>query len=79
MSNLTPESRLRSLLNDLSQDNSVGTFAQNLLYTKPLLVNFRHDIENAFLAKRNLEFSQIFKVAGFLWLLPLYTTKNILS
>lgn len=69
MSNLTPESRLRSLLNDLSQDNSVGTFAQNLLYTKPLLVNFRHDIENAFLAKRNLEFSQIFKVAGFLWLL----------
>lgn len=69
MSNLTPESRLRSLLNDLSQDNSVGTFAQNLIYTKPLLVNFRHDIENAFLAKRNLEFSQIFKVAGFLWLL----------
>jgi diguanylate cyclase (GGDEF)-like protein len=69
MSNLTPESRLRSLLNDLSQDNSVGTFAQNLLYTKPLLVSFRHDIETAFLAKRNLEFSQIFKVAGFLWLL----------
>lgn len=69
MSNLTPESRLRSLLNDLSQDNSVGTFAQNLLYTKPLLVSFRHDIETAFLAKRNLEFSHIFKVAGFLWLL----------
>jgi diguanylate cyclase (GGDEF)-like protein len=69
MRHLTLESQLRSLLNDLSQDNSAGTFAQNLLYTKPLVVHFRPDIESAFLTKRNLEFSLIFKVASFLWLL----------
>lgn len=69
MRHLTLESHLRSLLNGLSQDNSAGTFAQNLLYTKPLAVHFRPDIESAFLIKRSLEFSLIFKVACFLWLL----------
>ena len=69
MNKATPESRLRSLLNELSQDNSVGTFAQNLLYTKPIFVHLRPDIENAFLAKRTLEFSQIFRIASALWLL----------
>ena len=62
------EGQLRSLLNQLSQDSSVATFAQNLLYTKPIFVNFRPDIENAFLAKRTLEFSLIFRIASFLWL-----------
>jgi len=69
MNKATPESHLRSLLNELSQDNSVGTFAQNLLYTKPIFVHLRPDIENAFLAKRTLEFSQIFRIATVLWLL----------
>jgi len=65
---MSAESQLRSLLNGLSQDNSVATFAQNLLYTKPIFVQFRPDIENAFLAKRSLEFSLIFRIASFLWL-----------
>ena len=65
---MNAESQLRSLLNGLSQDNSVATFAQNLLYTKPIFVQFRPDIENAFLAKRTLEFSLIFRIASFLWL-----------
>lgn len=65
---MNAEGQLRSLLNGLSQDNSVTTFAQNLLYTKPIFVHFRPDIENAFLAKRSLEFSHIFRIASFLWL-----------
>lgn len=69
MNKASPESHLRSVLNELSQDGSVGTFAQNLLYTKPIFVHLRPDIENAFLAKRSLEFSQIFRIASALWLL----------
>lgn len=65
----SPESRLRSLLSELAQDNSVGSFAQHLLYTKPIFIRFRHDIEDTFLAKRTLEFSQIFRIASLLWLL----------
>jgi len=65
---MTPEGYLRSLLNELSKDSSVATYSQNLLYTKPIFVQFRPDIENAFLAKRTLEFSLIFRIASFLWL-----------
>lgn len=65
---MNAESQLRSLFSALSQDNSVATFAQNILYTKPIFVRFRPDIENAFLAKRSLEFSLIFRIASFLWL-----------
>jgi len=65
---MNPEGYLRSLLNELSKDSSVATYSQNLLYTKPIFAQFRPDIEHAFLAKRTLEFSLIFRIASFLWL-----------
>ena len=58
---------LEPLIAELVTDNSLAAYVQNLIQQKPLLVQFRPDIEQCFLAKRTLEFSQIFRIASSLW------------
>ena len=58
---------LQPLLTALINNRSVSAYAQGLLFQKPLFIRFRPDVELCFSTKRTLEFSQVFRVASFLW------------
>ena len=55
---------LEPLMTELVTDNSLASYVQNLIQQKPLIVQFRPDVEQCFLAKRTQEFSQIFRIAS---------------
>ncbi len=73
MEHTSPSGSLEPLIAELVTDSSLPPYVQNLIHQKPLLIQFRPDLEHCFHAKRMHEFSLIFRIASALWLLLFIT------